>query len=64
MLCGKKTVANNFMYILDVPYRNIARMTEFFDDEQVYALLKVVNREKGGWKSFAKATKARIKARK
>lgn len=64
LLCGKKMAANNFMYILDVPYRNIARMTEVFNDEQVYALLKVVNREKGGVRAFINATKERKTARK
>ena len=64
LLCGKKMAANNFMYILDVPYRNIARMTGIFNDEQVYALLKVVNREKGGVKAFIDATKERKTARK
>lgn len=64
LLCGKKMAANNFMYILDVPYRNIARMTGTFNDEQVYALLKVVNREKGGVKAFINATKERKTARK
>lgn len=64
LLCGKKMAANNFMYILDVPYRNIARMTGIFNDEQVYALLKVVNREKGGVKAFINATKERKLTRK
>lgn len=64
LLCGKKMAANNFMYILDVPYRNIARMTGIFNDEQVYALLKVVNREKGGVRAFINATKERKTARK
>lgn len=64
LLCGKKMAANNFMYILDVPYRNIARMTEIFNDEQVYALLKVVNREKGGVRAFINATKERKMTRK
>ena len=64
LLCGKKMAANNFMYILDVPYRNIARMTGIFNDEQVYALLKVVNREKGGVKAFINATKERKTTRK
>ena len=64
ILCGKKMAANNFMYIMDVPYRNIARMTDFLNDEQVYALLKVVNREKGGWKAFAAATKEKKAQRK
>ncbi len=64
LLCGKKMAANNFMYILDVPYRNIARMTGIFNDEQVYALLKVVNREKGGVRAFINATKERKLTRK
>lgn len=64
LLCGKKVAANNFMYILDVPYRNIARMTEIFNDEQVHALLKVVNREKGGVRAFINATKERKLTRK
>lgn len=64
LLCGKKMAANNFMYILDVPYRNIARMTGIFNDEQVYALLRVVNREKGGVRAFINATKERKTARK
>ena len=64
LLCGKKMAANNFMYILDVPYRNIARMTGIFNDEQVYALLKVVNREKGGVKAFINATKEHKTTRK
>lgn len=64
LLCGKKMAANNFMYILDVPYRNIARMTGIFNDEQVYALLKVVNREKGSVRAFINATKERKTARK
>ena len=39
-------------------------MTGIFNDEQVYALLKVVNREKGGVKAFINATKERKAARK
>ena len=63
-LVGKKTVANNLMYVLDVPYRNISRMSNVFNDEQVYALLRIVNREKGGTKAFIEATKRRPKGSK
>ena len=49
------------MYVLDVPYRNIARMSNVFDDAQVKALLKLVNREKGGLAAFREATKNRRK---
>ena len=56
LLLGKKMTANNLMYVMDVPYRNISRMSNVFNDEQVYALLKVINREKGGWKAFKQAS--------
>ncbi len=59
LLAGKKEAANSLMYVMDVPYRNVARMSNVFNDEQVYALLKVINREKGGWKAFREAGKLR-----
>lgn len=55
ILMGKRVTANNLMYILDVPYRNISRMAAVFTDEQVYALLKLVNREKGAFSGFVRA---------
>lgn len=59
LLLGQKMPANNLMYVIDVPYRNISRMSNVFNDEQVYALLKVINREKGGWKAFKLASDRR-----
>lgn len=55
ILMGKRMTAANLMYVLDVPYRNISRMAKVFDDEQVYALLRLVNREKGALPAFVKA---------
>lgn len=34
-------------------------MANVFSDAQIKALLKVVNKEKGGWKKFIRETKAK-----
>ena len=34
------------MYVLDMPWRNAARMANVFSDDQIKAPLKVVNKEK------------------
>ena len=47
------------MYVLDMPWRNAARMANVFSDDQIKALLKIVNKEKGGWKAFLEETKSR-----
>jgi hypothetical protein len=52
---GKKENANNLMFIMHLPYRGVARMSGVLTEEQVLALLRVINREKGGWCSFAKS---------
>ena len=44
--------ANNLMFVLDLPWRGVARMSGFLEDEHVYALLDVINRKKGGWKKL------------
>lgn len=54
---GGKENAGNLMYVLDMPWRNAARMANVFSDGQIKALLKVINREKGGWKAFWEETK-------
>ena len=40
---------------MHLPYRGVARMSGVLTEEQVFALLRVINREKGGWCSFAKS---------
>ncbi len=49
---GQKERANSLMFIMDLPWRGIARMSGVLRDEQVYALLSVINREKGSWRAF------------
>lgn len=56
-LVGSKENAGNLMYVLDMPWRNAARMANVFSDDQIKALLKVINKEKGGWKKFIEETR-------
>ena len=56
-LVGSKENAGNLMYVLDMPWRNAARMANVFSDDQIKALLKIVNKEKNGWKHFLAETK-------
>lgn len=58
-LVGSRENAGSLMYVLDMPWRNAARMANVFSDAQVRALLKIVNKEKGGWKAFLEETKSR-----
>ncbi len=41
------------MYVLDMPWRNAARMANVFSDDQIKALLKVVNKEKKRLEAFS-----------
>ena len=56
-LVGSRENAGSLMYVLDMPWRNAARMANVFSDAQVRALLKVINKEKNGWKHFLAETK-------
>lgn len=49
--------ANNMMFVLDMPWRGICRMYGGMDDEQIYALLDVINRKKGSWMKLLKRLK-------
>ena len=52
---GKKESANSVDFVLNLPWRGVARMSGVFSDEQVYAMLDVVNRKKGSWKPFLRS---------
>jgi len=39
------------------PTKALPRMANVFSDAQIKALLKVVNKEKGGWKKFVEKTR-------
>lgn len=54
---GRKMTANDLMFVMNLPYRGIARMSGLINDEQLTALLGVINREKGGMRAFVKSLK-------
>lgn len=49
---GQKETANNVAFVANLPWRGVARMSGVLTDDQVYALLEVINRKKGAWKKF------------
>ena len=52
---GKKEKANDLAFIMNMPWRNVARMSGFLGDDQVMALLDMVNHRKGGLKKLIRA---------
>ena len=56
MATGKKESANSVMFVMNMPWRNVARMSGMLCDEQVMALLDIVNRKKGGFRRLMKRT--------
>lgn len=63
---GKKEKANDLAFIMNIPWRNVARMSGFLSDEQVMALLDIINGQKGGFRKLmnAKSPNAQRKERK
>ncbi len=51
---GNKEAANNVMFVMNMPWRNLGRMSGVFSDEQVLALLDIINRKKGSILKFLK----------
>ena len=54
---NKKELANDLAFIMNMPWRNVARMSGILDDRQVLALLEIINRQKGGLKKFINTLK-------
>ena len=54
---GKKERANDLMFIMNMPWRNVARMSGVLGDEQVLALLDIVNRKMGSVRKFVATLK-------
>ena len=54
MAVEKKELANNVMFVMNLPWRGVARMSGVLTDEQVVALIDVINRKKGGFYNFLK----------
>ena len=58
---GKKEKANDLAFFMNMPYRAIGRMSGLFDDEQLEAIVKLVNGDKNGRAAFKKATLAKLR---
>ena len=56
MAMEKKELGNNVMFVMNLPWRGVARMSGVLSDEQVLALVDMINRRKGGFQSFLKQT--------
>ena len=54
MAVEKKELANNVMFVMNLPWRGVARMSGVLTDEQVLALIDVINRKKGGFRKLLK----------
>ena len=51
---GRPDRANEAAFYMNMPYRNLGRLSGLFSDRQMQALLRVVNRERGGLGGFIK----------
>jgi len=56
MALEKKELGNNVMFVMNLPWRGVARMSGVLSDEQVMALIDMINRRKGGFRNFLKQT--------
>ena len=56
MVLEKKELGNNVMFVMNLPWRGVARMSGVLSDEQVLALIDVINRKKGGLRKLLKQT--------
>jgi len=56
MALEKKELGNNVMFVMNLPWRGVARMSGVLSDEQVLALIDMINRRKGGFRNFLKQT--------
>lgn len=56
MALEKKELGNNVMFVMNLPWRGVARMSGVLSDEQVLALIDVINRKKGGFRNLLKQT--------
>ena len=56
MLLGQKETGNNVMFVMNLPWRGVARMSGVLSDEQVLALIDIINRKKGGFRKLLKLT--------
>ena len=52
MALEKKELGNNVMFVMNLPWRGVARMSGVLTDEQILALLDIINGKKGSWRNF------------
>ena len=57
---GAWKAAGDFGFLVNMPYRALGRMSGTLDDDQLDAVMKLVNGEAGGTEELAAATKRRI----
>ena len=60
---GMKNSAQNASFILEMPFRNLGRMSGMMDDEQMDALMKLVNGQKTSLKALLPGEKRRKKTK-
>ncbi len=56
MAIGKKEIGNNVMFVMNLPWRGVARMSGVMSDEQVLAFIEMINRKKGGFRKLLKCS--------
>ena len=56
MAIGKKEIGNNVMFVMNLPWRGVARMSGVLSDEQTMAIIDMINRKKGGFRKLLKLT--------
>ena len=56
MAMDKKELGNNVMFVMNLPWRGVARMSGVLTDEQVLAMIDMINRKKGGFRKLLKHT--------
>ncbi len=53
-LIGKEKYSVEVNFVLNMPYRGLSRLTGAMSDKAVYAILKIANGEKGGFRELLK----------
>ena len=56
LVLEKKEAANSIMFVMNLPWRGVARMSGVLTDEQVLTLIDIINRRKGGFRNLLKQT--------
>lgn len=61
MALGKKELANDVIFFMNLPWRGVARMSGALQDAQVFAILDMVNRKKSGLRRLIASTRKKRK---